>query len=215
MSELDLPKILKLEEDLNSRFAEIPFGNSRFQNENFVINAQYTPARAYRAIGLALSARLRGLKEALFNFKREQIGIEELKFELSGEIQNQFDHSRKELDLQEKQSNISYLEKLVKDSAYEVEILSAALKKFPQYTREQFESEEPMHYARHLQLQAAGVQGAHESLFQMGLGTQEIASKVFGSPEFKLITELLDKDQLLLGKTLDSGPSSQYIPVAP
>lgn len=40
--------------ELYESFDNIPFENSDFQNENFVISSQITPERAYRAIGLRM-----------------------------------------------------------------------------------------------------------------------------------------------------------------
>lgn len=190
-SPVDLPKILQLDEDLNKRFAPIPFGNSLFQNENFVVNAQYTPARAYRAIGLALSARIRALKEAYFSHQRALVGIAELEEQLTDSMLGKYDRIRKELDLQEKQSNVSYLEKLVKDAAFEVETFSSMLKKFPEYTREQFEAEERLHFEQRLKLQAAGIQGAHDSLFCMGYNTKEVAQNILQNPNYQKVLDTL------------------------
>ena len=40
-------------QEVQEAFYDIPFENSQFQTEAFVIAAQLTPERAYRAIGLS------------------------------------------------------------------------------------------------------------------------------------------------------------------
>ena len=50
-----IPDVLK---ELEEAFYDIPFENSDFQNKMFVVADQLTPARAYRAIGLRMFAKI-------------------------------------------------------------------------------------------------------------------------------------------------------------
>ena len=63
--------------EIQDAFYDIPFENSKFQTENFVLNNQITPARAYRALGLRINAKLRALTEAKYSKMRAEIDIEE------------------------------------------------------------------------------------------------------------------------------------------
>ena len=195
-----LPKILELSDQISKRFFEIPFGHSRFQNEHFIINAQLTPARAYRAIGLELMSRLNSLRENYFKYQQNLVDIEELEDKLANGIENKFEKKRAELKLQEKKAGAEYLMKLVSDSAIEVETFMEHMQKFPEYTREQFEREEAAHYTKRLQLQASGVTGALESMFHMGLNTSEIADKVLQQPDYKPVLQLLKEKVPLLNE---------------
>ena len=80
--------------EINEAFFDIPFENSEFQTENFVIAASITPERAYRAIGLRLQSRLRALQEAKFGAAKEDIDIEELEAKIADPNTNNFDRRR-------------------------------------------------------------------------------------------------------------------------
>lgn len=76
----DPESILK---EIEDTFFDIPFGNSHFQIENFIVNAEITPERAFRAVGLQLMDKLKALKKAKFADKRLEIDIEEIKEKLT------------------------------------------------------------------------------------------------------------------------------------
>ena len=71
-------KVQLILDEINTASKEIPFGNSRFQNINFVLQGEITPARAYRHCLLRLNNRLNALKEAYYNLQLEDIDIEEI-----------------------------------------------------------------------------------------------------------------------------------------
>ena len=150
--------------EFDRRFFAIPFGNSDFQNRKFVMEAQYTPERAYRALGLRLADRLQALNEARFNLQRREVDIEELQEKLAGRILNKFERRRLEIDLAEKQSNANYTAKMVNDALVEVDTLWTEAQKFPEFTREQFESAEQQHFEIRLKRQVHGLTGAADSL---------------------------------------------------
>ncbi|MFA5428885.1 MAG: hypothetical protein WC279_11845 [Sulfurimonas sp.] len=149
--------------EFDRRFFAIPFGNSDFQNRKFVMEAQYTPERAYRALGLRLADRLNALNEARFNLQRREVDIEELQEKLAGELPK-FDRRRLEIDLAEKQSTANYITKMVNDALAEVATLWGEIQKFPEFTREQFEAAEQQHFEIRLKRQVQGVTGAIDSL---------------------------------------------------
>jgi len=171
--------------EFDRRFFAIPFGNSDFQNRKFVMEAQYTPERAYRAIGLRLADRLQALNEARFNLQRREVDIEELQEKLAGELPK-FERRRLEIDLAEKQSNANYTAKMVNDALVEVDTLWGEIQKFPEFTREQFESAEQQHFEIRLKRQVQGLTGAADSLDLITTNNGEFA-KMLEFTKTKLI----------------------------
>jgi hypothetical protein len=163
IDETTLPNAIQ---EIEDAFFDIPFENSQFQDENFVINAQLTPGRAYRAIGLRLMSKFRALNEAYFGRQLEDIEIEELEHKRDND-QNQFERRKAQVEINKRLSNRSYTNKLINDAFKEVNYLYGQLQKFPKYTREQFELEEKGHFQLKLERQASGVQGVVESLMNM------------------------------------------------
>ena len=153
--------------EIEEAFFDIPFENSQFQTEHFVINAQLTPERAYRAIGLRMHNRLRALREAQFSRMREDVDIDELRAKLSLSETNKFDRRRFEIDIQQKLSNRAFTEKLINDAIAELNVLYHHFKRLPHYTRQQFEAGEREHFHQSLTRQMKGIVGAAESLTNM------------------------------------------------
>lgn len=154
-------------QNLFSTFKEIPFENSFFQNEFFVLAAQYTPARAYRAICLRLFNKLQALNEYTFRQKRAEVDRDEKRLLLENET-NPFKRRRLQIDLDELEANALWTDKLVADCMQDVEHLLRIHKQFPVYTREQFELEEHDHFLLRLTRQdALGTPGAKESLLNI------------------------------------------------
>ena len=170
----DISTEVVTEENINSvvreiedAFFDIPFENSRFQTEAFVVAAQITPERAYRAIGLRMNAKLRALNEAKFGRMKEDIDIEELREKLTDPNTSKWDRMRHEVDIEQKLSNRSFTDKLINDALSELNVLYGHFKSLPKYTRDQFEQGEHRHFEQRLQRQIAGISGARESLVNM------------------------------------------------
>ena len=159
-------------EEIDKAYFDIPFGNSQFQIENFIVNAQYTQERAYRAVGLQMSTKIRALKEAYFNLKKGDIDIEEMEEKLNSDI-NKYEKKRLELDLLQKQENKQYTLKLINDAYAELNILYGVFNKLPKFTREEFENGERKHFEVELIRQAKGIAGALESLDNMGCSLEQ------------------------------------------
>lgn len=155
---------------LEKKFFDIPFENSSFQNKNFVIQAQKTPARAYRAIGLKMFSKLNAIKELKFGRQLEDIDIEEHAYTISTS-KDTFAVRRATVEIAKKLEGRGYTDKLLNDAIVELNFLLNELKKYPEYTRETFEAEEGTHFTAKLnsQIEARG-QGALESLSNMSLG---------------------------------------------
>ena len=152
---------------INEAFWDIPFENSQFQTENFVIAASITPERAYRAIGLRLQSRLKALQEAKFGALREEIDIEELEAKIADPDTNDFDRRRAQIDIDQKRSNQPFTAKLINDAVVECNVLYDHFKKLPKYTRAQFEAGEQPHFEARLTRAVQNIQGAQESLVNM------------------------------------------------
>jgi hypothetical protein len=160
--------------ELNEAFYNIPFENSQFQTENFVIGGSITPARAYRSIGLRMMSKLEALREAKYSRLRMDIDIEELQEKIANPETNKFDRRRAELEIQQKTEGLTYSNKLINDAVVELNQLYEHFKALPKYSREEFENEESIHFEQRLQRQLAGADGARESLMNMHQDIQNI-----------------------------------------
>lgn len=166
--------------EIEEAFFDIPFENSQFQTENFVINAAYTPERAYRAIGLRMNNRLRALREAQFSRMKEDVDIEELRWKIENEDATRFDRQRWEIEISQKLSNRAFTDKLINDALAELNVLYHHYKRLPKFTRQQFEAAEPKYFMESLTRQVKGVVGAAESLANMKVATPAITYGVEG-----------------------------------
>jgi hypothetical protein len=160
--------------ELNEAFYDIPFENSKFQTDNFVIAGSITPARAYRSIGLRMMSKIEALREAKYSRKRMEIDIEELQEKIANPETNKFERRRAELDIEQKLESLPYADKLINDAVVELNYLYEHFKALPKYSREEFESEESIHFEQRLQRQIAGQDGARESLMNMNHDIQNI-----------------------------------------
>ena len=140
-----MKELAKLTTGFERRFFDIPFGNSDFQNRKFIKEAQFTPARAYRALGLRLLDRINALREAKFSFDEIKIDIDELLDRQRSEI-GVFELRRIDLNLKRKNAQLHNMEKLVNDAAHEVKFLWSEVESFPEFTRKQFEAGEHEHF---------------------------------------------------------------------
>ena len=153
--------------EVQDAFWDIPFDNSAFQTENFVIASQITPERAYRAIGLSLNKKLVALQEALINEEKTKVELEELQEKIDSPDYNRFDKRRFELKIQSIKVNEPFGKKLINDAIVDLNVLYKHFKSLPRYTRQQFEAGEKRHFLESLNRQSLGVSGAKESLINM------------------------------------------------
>lgn len=161
--------------EIEEAFFDIPFENSQFQTEHFVINAALTPERAYRSIGLRMNNRLRALREAQFSRMREEVDIDELRAKIDDTDTNQYDRRRAEIDILQKLSNRAFTEKLINDALAELNVLYHHFKKLPRFSRKEFESAEYKYFKENLTRQVNGVVGAAESLTNMNQVTEALS----------------------------------------
>ena len=157
----------KLEAEVLAKCEDIPFENSLFQDENFIVNTSYTDARAVRNIGLRLSTKIQALRELEYGLAKTQIDIEELE-EKKHEAKDVFELKRTELEMARKAQGQDYTKKLLKDALYECEYLRALLAKLPKFTRAEFEAQEAQYFRISLSRQAIGLPESAKSLEAMG-----------------------------------------------
>lgn len=153
--------------EIHSAYFDIPFENSEFQNKAFVLAAQITPERAYRQLGLRLHTRLSALNHAKFTKMREEVSINEKLYLSSLAGTSEFDKQRYAIDIMELEASREMTNKLINDCLVECNYLYNEFKKFPRYTREQFEAAEEQHFIERSKRQVLGVTGAAESLFNI------------------------------------------------
>lgn len=204
--------------ELEEAFYDIPFENSDFQNQNFVVAAQLTPARAFRAIGLRMFAKIRAVKEALYGVQLQDIDIEENEYKASLPETSSFDKRRLAIENAKMREGRKWSEKLLNDALRELDCLYQEFKKYPKYTREQFEAEEFLHFQNRLTRQVEGIDGARDSLANM-LDDRQIMdrflSDMAGDPA-KLegsVNQLMQEIQLMKQNQLQQKVPAQGAPV--
>lgn len=138
-------------EELDTAYYDIPFGNSDYQNKAFVMAAEMTPARAYRHIGLRMFNRIAAIKELKFSRMLEAVDIEEKQAEIDNPGTSPFDVKRRKIELEQIADRQVQTDKLLNDAIKELNCLYSEFKKFPTYTRLQFEAEEEQHFIMKLQ----------------------------------------------------------------
>lgn len=153
--------------ELETAFFDIPFENSDFQNEVFVVASQITPERAYRAIGLRMHSKLRALRENHFAEKKRLITLGELQEKIGSPDVSKWDKMRAEVEIEEINASVNYTEKLKNDAIKELECLYKHFKALPKFTREQFEAGERNHFEQRLTRNATGINGPSESLINI------------------------------------------------
>lgn len=165
--------------EIESAFFDIPFENSDFQNENFVLAAQITPARAYRALGLRMSAKLRAIDELKFARQLEEIDIEEKQAKIASIDTNDFDKRRAKIEIDKILSTRNYTDKLLNDAIHDLNFMYTQFKQYPRYTRETFELEERQHFDESLRLQVDSQgNGAIQSLCNMAHNQENFSLRI-------------------------------------
>ena len=154
-------------EELYEAFYDIPFENSAFQTEAFVISSQITPERAYRAIGLQLFSKVQKLQDFVLGQELRQVDLDELEFKSNDINIDQFERRRAEINLRRMKENINFENKLLNDAIHEVNLLYKHFKKMPRYTRDQFEAAEYEHYEQKMMRMSSGINDSVEALINM------------------------------------------------
>lgn len=167
MNEITTTNINDVLTEIQEAFFEIPFGNTGFQTDAFVVAAQITPARAYRAVGLEISSKIQAVLEYKYKEAKENIDIEELESKISDPETSEFDRRRHRVDIQYKIECRKFSAKLLRDALAELNILYGHFKALPKLTNEEFEMKEPEYFVEKLQRESRGITGPNEALMNM------------------------------------------------
>jgi hypothetical protein len=139
--------------EIEEAFFDIPFENSDFQNEHFILVAQHTPARAYRALGLRMHSKLQAINELKYARQLEEVDLDEKQSIIDNPSSNEFERRRAKIEIDKIKSTHNYTDKLLNDAIHDLNFMYAWFKKFPRYTRESFEGEERLHFEQDLRFQ--------------------------------------------------------------
>jgi len=172
----DLPNLQKLLNEVEQAYFDIPFGNTRFQQEVFVVAAAITPQRAYRIIGLQLHGALNTLRTRHQELQLQKVEIEELQEQLNDSELNKYERKKLEIKIQGLIDGEVWERKLLNDTIKEAEFYYTKFKSFPKYTREEFEAGERLYFEQSLSRQLLGVTGAKEAVMNMLDDTKTIAN---------------------------------------
>lgn len=137
--------------EIEKAYYDIPFENSAFQTENFVIAASITPERAFRNIGLRMMNKIQALRGAKYTRLEAVIDIEEMDEKIVSGNLDKYEIRREKLKRQKIKDEIPYADKLINDALVELNILYKHFKALPKYTREEFEAGEHQHYTLRLE----------------------------------------------------------------
>lgn len=177
--------------EITEAFMDIPFENSDFQTKAFVLAAQVTPGRAYRALGLQMHSKVNVVKHYLFEQEKLKIDVEEREAKIASDETNEFERRRLRLENVRAIDGQAYGQKLLNDALRELNLLYAEFKKFPPYTREQFEAEEGAHFMVRLDRQMKGG-GAFESLMNMNEDLPSMPKRIENAKKHIIDAALLE-----------------------
>lgn len=187
-------------EDVERLSENIPFGNSRFQNEELVVKRNLTQGRQLRDGLLSLNSRIQALREAYYARKLEDLNIREKKIEIKKiEVEKRRTDNELEKELLEIQidkldieiekilSNRNHCNKIIKDAMVEMQDLYLSIKSLPEYTREEFENEEKEHITLLYKKELLGISEAVEKLTVLGVNIDNSQQKILVEETIKKI----------------------------
>lgn len=198
-------------DEIEQAFFDIPFENSDFQTEAFVLAAQITPERAYRALGLRMMHKLQALQENHFQVRKSVIDVMELQEKIDDPATSKFDKMRAELEVEKIQGSQSYAKKLVNDAIHDLEVMYNYFQTMPRFTRNQFEAAERNHFEQRLARQVKGITGAAESVLNMTVDMPALATYTSSIPPGALTFD----DETLNHLRLSMGNQQNLVVAAP
>jgi len=158
-------------QEIRDKTYDIPFNHSLYQIEKFILNEPGSKGRLLRQLGLELNSKIETIRGSIIERKKENIDMRKMKAQLDKNSKyyetDMFEREKIELDLQLKESNQPYQEKLLKDAFIELNYMYSVFSQIDPMTREEFEDQEEQHFTNHLLKQVKGLKGAHESLYHM------------------------------------------------
>jgi hypothetical protein len=140
-----LPDIKKyISDEIVSTFAEVHQPRSRFQLENFVVNAHPTPEMQYHQIITEIQALYYTIKQVTLELQKTEIEIKRLR-ETGDEVD--------EIDAQIKELGIEQTRVVGVGAFRELEVLLDLKSKYPEYTRSEIENGQLEYWQARLELQ--------------------------------------------------------------
>jgi hypothetical protein len=167
ITQIDKTNLEQVLFEIETAFFDIPFSNTNFQCENFVIANSITPTRAYRVIGLQIHGLLNQLRDYKYAEQTRQIEIEELEWEINNENFNSFQKRKKEIELQRLKEGDLWNQKLAMDVIRQLNLYYKHFKAFPKFTNKEFEAGERLYFEQSQNRQLLGLVGAKEALINM------------------------------------------------
>lgn len=155
--------------EIEASFDGVPFGNSDFQIDKFVVNGSLTPERAFRSVCLTMRSKINALREAYYGQQRLGVDLDEITCKLSRGDVDDFTRRRLIIDREQKLAQQVDADKLIKDAIHELNTLYKWWNVLPHIDRTSFESKEAQYFMQSLVRQTHGITGALESLANMGL----------------------------------------------
>jgi hypothetical protein len=140
----DIKKFNDAIQNVEKRALNIPFGNSKWQIDSIVAEAQ-TPERAYRALLLNFESRFNDLKSGSINRRKQENKVKQLQKQADTEL----DELKREallLEIEEIVTNFEYENKLASDCIEELKYIQGMIEKMPEYSRAEFEAAEAGHF---------------------------------------------------------------------
>lgn len=147
-----LPAVLSGDriEEIKKMMWDIPFGNTRFQIQNFL--REYTPERQLRMILLQMNEKITSLEKYKLNRQRIELDLEEIEEKIAKAEGR--DRKRLEIDLVEKQMDHQASMKLVNDTVAEVQTYDTLLREVQtavgEVSRDSFEKAEQKYWEMRL-----------------------------------------------------------------
>lgn len=164
---IDKNNVSEVLEEIENAYFDIPFANTDFQCENFVIANAITPARAYRIIGLQIQTLLEAVQESKYSERIRQIDVMELEEKLNDPSISKYEKMRDEIKLEKLKRPDRWHQKMINDTIRQLNLYYAHFKRLPKYTREQFEQQEQLYFEQSQRRQMLGITGAKEAIMNM------------------------------------------------
>jgi len=180
-------------EEIEAKSRNLPFGNSKFQNQELVVKRHLTKGRQLRDGLLAINNRIQSLREAYYSrqneelkIKKKEIEIKKLKSKLSkfGWIIGKYNRELIEIDIKQIEleiekvlANKNHSDKIIEDAVIEAKDLYESISQLPEYTREEFEAEEFDHITGLYKKEVFKISESVEKLMALGVNIDDVSGE--------------------------------------
>jgi hypothetical protein len=140
----NIQKYSNVIENINQRYQDIPFGNSKWQMDS-LIAAEQTPERAYRHLLINFQKRFNDLKSCSINRRKAENKVKQIQRQIEKET-DELILEELSLEIEEITCGWEYENKLAKDCVVELEYMNSMIEKLPRFTKDEFEAGENEHF---------------------------------------------------------------------